>query len=76
VLAAVGQDFYAALLLEETPAAHVAPWGAAYPGSDRFVIRHLYCPGCAQQVDVQVAARGDALLRAAEPLLATGGRPG
>jgi N-methylhydantoinase B len=75
VLAPVGKDYYAALLLEETPAAHVAPWGAAYPGSDRFVIRHLYCPGCAQQVDVQVAARDDELLRAAEPLPTTGGTP-
>jgi N-methylhydantoinase B len=68
VLAGVGDDFYASLLTEETPTARVAPWGAAYPGSDRFIIRHLYCPGCALQVDVQVAALGDPTLRAAEPL--------
>jgi N-methylhydantoinase B len=68
VLGAVGEDFHAALVLVETPVASVAPWGAAYPGSDRFVIRHLYCPGCAEQVDAQVAARDDPLLRAAEPL--------
>jgi N-methylhydantoinase B len=68
VLGTVGEDFYAALLLAETPAASAAPWGAAYPGSDRFVIRHVYCPGCAEQADTQVAARDDPLLRAAEPL--------
>jgi N-methylhydantoinase B len=78
VLALVGNDFYAALILDETPAADVAPWGASYPGSHRFVIRHLYCLGCAQQVDVQVAARDDVLLRAAEPLpaISHSGPPG
>jgi N-methylhydantoinase B len=70
-LAAVGDDYYATLLLEETPAASAAPWGAAYPGAERFVIRRLHCPGCAQQIDVQVAAHDDPLLRAAEPLPAT-----
>jgi N-methylhydantoinase B len=67
VLAPVGDDYYASLVLEETSAAGAAPWGATYPGAERFVIRHLYCPGCAQQIDVQVAARDDPLLRAAEP---------
>jgi N-methylhydantoinase B len=70
VLRPVGADFHAALLLDEAPAAAAAPWGATYPGSDRFVIRRLYCPGCAQQLDAQVAARADPLLRAAEPLTA------
>jgi N-methylhydantoinase B len=67
-LAAVGDDYYAALLLAEVPVIEAAPWGAAYPGSERFVIRHLYCPACAGQIDVQIAARDDAILRAAEPL--------
>jgi N-methylhydantoinase B len=67
VLAPVGDDYYASLMLEETSAAGAAPWGASYPGAERFVIRRLYCPGCAQQVDVQVAASDDPLLRAAEP---------
>jgi N-methylhydantoinase B len=72
VLAPVGDDCYASLLLEETPVAGGAPWGASYPGAERFVIRRLYCPGCAQQVDVQVAAGDDPLLRAADPLPRSG----
>jgi N-methylhydantoinase B len=64
----VGTDFYTALIVDERAVTDSAPWGARYPGADRFVVRHLYCPACAEQVDVQVAARDDPLLRTAEPL--------
>jgi N-methylhydantoinase B len=67
-LAAVGDDYYAALLLEESPVQASAPWGAVYPGAERFTIRRLYCPGCAEQIDVQIAASDDPVLRSAEPL--------
>ena len=26
-----------------------------YPGSERFELRHIFCPGCATQIDVQIA---------------------
>jgi hypothetical protein len=68
VVAEGGQDAYARLVVRDAPVSSVAPWSAAYPGSTRFVIRRLYCPACAAQVDVQVARRGDPLLRTAEPL--------
>jgi acetone carboxylase gamma subunit len=56
------------LVVQDAPVSSVAPWSAAYPGSARFVIRRLYCPACAAQVDVQVARLGDPVLRTAEPL--------
>lgn len=68
VLAGAGQDPYARLVVRDAPVSSAAPWSAAYPGNDRFVIRRLYCPSCAAQVDVQVARRGDPVLRTAEPL--------
>lgn len=69
VLASIGDDYYAALLLAEAPIPASAPWGVAYPGSERFTIRHLYCPACAEQIDVQIAARDEPVLRAAEPII-------
>jgi N-methylhydantoinase B len=68
VLAGAGQDPYARLVVRDVPVSSAAPWSAAYPGNDRFVIRRLYCPSCAAQVDVQVARRDDPVLRTAEPL--------
>jgi N-methylhydantoinase B len=62
------RDAYARLVVRDAPVSSVAPWSAAYPGSTRFVIRRLYCPACAAQVDVQVARLGDPVLRTAEPL--------
>jgi N-methylhydantoinase B len=29
--------------------------GDRYEGSERFRLRHFFCPGCATQVDVQIA---------------------
>jgi N-methylhydantoinase B len=31
----------------------------ARPGADRFVLRRFWCPGCAVQVDVELALAGE-----------------
>jgi N-methylhydantoinase B len=67
-LARAGADPFAALAVDEIAPTELAPWSMHYPGSDRFAVRRLYCPGCAAQVDVQVALRSDPILRSAEPL--------
>jgi N-methylhydantoinase B len=67
VLAGPGADPYDALVLDEAPVRSVAPWSVGYPGQDRFVLRRLYCPGCAARVDVQVALRGEPVVRTAVP---------
>src|SRR5271154_5579269 len=38
-LGTAGDDYYASLLLEEVPVPASAPWGAVYPGAERFTIR-------------------------------------
>jgi N-methylhydantoinase B len=67
VLAGPGGDPYDALVVDESAVRSVAPWSVGYPGQDRFVVRRLYCPGCAARVDVQVALRSEPVLRTALP---------
>jgi N-methylhydantoinase B len=65
-ICATGQPLYPNLVLSEMPASERFALTARYDGSDRFCVRHFYCPGCATQVDVQVALRGEALLAVME----------
>jgi N-methylhydantoinase B len=67
-LAGPSGDPYARLIADEVPVRSLAQWSVHYPGSDRFVVRRLYCPACAVQVDMQVALRTEPVLRSAEPL--------
>lgn len=67
-LAAPNGDPYDALVLDEAEVRTVAPWLVGYPGAERFVVRRLYCPGCAARADVQVGLRTDGVLRAALPV--------
>ena len=30
-------------------------YAGRYPGSERFELRHIFCPGCATQIDVHIA---------------------
>jgi N-methylhydantoinase B len=63
-LCRAGENLYEHLALREgTPGERFAP-GDRYPGSERFCVRHFYCPGCATQIDVHVAVRGEPLLEA------------
>jgi N-methylhydantoinase B len=68
-ICAAGANLYEHLVLEERPVTTAAPLGLRYEGSDRFVMRHFYCPSCAAQLEVLVALRGDPLLRAIEPIV-------
>jgi N-methylhydantoinase B len=61
----VGEPLAPRLAREDAPVGARGGFGGRYPGSERFVVRHLYCPGCAVQVDVQVARVDDAPI---EPL--------
>ena len=65
-------DVYAGLVVREQPIEESAPWGLAYQGGERFVVRNFFCPGCGTQVDVQVSLRGEPPLRAIEPILGHG----
>jgi len=67
-LADVGEDHYPALIMESRPVERRAPFALRYPGSERFELRHFYCPACARQIDVQVARRSDPVWRASRPL--------
>jgi hypothetical protein len=55
--------------VHEVDASSRAPFGLMYAGSEQFVVRSCYCPGCALQFDVQISRRDQPLLRAAEPVL-------
>ncbi|QOF69766.1 hydantoinase B/oxoprolinase family protein [Aminobacter sp. SR38] len=73
-----GADIYASLAVHEAVAGERSAITDRYPGSERFRIRHFYCPGCARQVDVQVALSGDPVLEAIElpvPRIPTETRP-
>lgn len=73
-----GADIYASLAVHEAVAGERSAITDRYPGSERFRIRHFYCPGCARQVDVQVARAGDPVLEAIElpvPRIPTEARP-
>jgi len=77
-ICAAGEAIYASLALHEACAGERSDITDRYPGSERFRIRHFYCPGCARQVDVQVALSGDPVLEAIElpaPRMTTEARP-
>jgi N-methylhydantoinase B len=63
-LCGLGERLYSSLVLHEAPAGERSAITDRYPGSERFRIRHFYCPGCARQVDVQVALAGEPVLEA------------
>lgn len=63
-IAPVGAPVEPGLVLERRPVSARGGFGGRYPGSERFEVRHLHCPGCALQMDVQVARVGDPLLAA------------
>lgn len=63
-LAPVGGPLASALACREMPVGARGDFGGRYDGGDRFVVRHLYCPHCATQIDVQVS-------RCDEPVLET-----
>ena len=54
------------LTLARSPIDERTPWPSARPGAERFEIRHLFCPACAVQVEVQVALADAPLLETAE----------
>jgi N-methylhydantoinase B len=58
-----GEPIHEALLVRETSAGARFALTDRYPGSERFRIRLFYCPGCGEQVDVQVAQAGEPILR-------------
>ena len=59
-----GENVFAHLALRENDCSERFVVGGKYEGSERFCVRHFYCPGCATQVDVQVALRGEPVLDA------------
>ena len=65
-ICAAGAGIYASLAIHEAAAGERSGITDRYPGSERFRIRHFYCPGCARQVDVQVALSGDPVLESIE----------
>jgi N-methylhydantoinase B len=54
-LAAVGRPLMPELILAERDVGARGGFGGCYRGSERFVLRHFFCPGCANQIDVQIA---------------------
>ena len=54
-ICAEGEGLYQHLTLREVGASARSAMGDRYEGSDRFRLRHFFCPGCATQVDVQIA---------------------
>ena len=63
-LCATGENVHAHLALREAASGERFALGGRYAGSERFRLRHFYCPGCATQVDVQVALKDEPLLAA------------
>jgi N-methylhydantoinase B len=59
-----GESIHGGLVLREAGVGERFLLADRYEGSERFRIRHFYCPGCATQVDVQVT-------RIDEPILET-----
>lgn len=50
-----GEGLYASLTMREVGTGARFVMGDRYEGSERFRLRHFFCPGCATQVDVQIA---------------------
>jgi N-methylhydantoinase B len=63
-LCGAGEKLYPHFAVRENDCAERFVVGSRFEGSERFCVRHFYCPGCATQVDVQVALRGDPPLEA------------
>ena len=63
-----GQPLHAHLRMQQVSAGARFPLTDQFEGSDRFCVRHFFCPGCGTQVDVQVAVVGEPLLVSMEPL--------
>jgi N-methylhydantoinase B len=61
-ICAVGESIHAGLILREKGVGARFSLSDRYEGSNRFRIRHFYCPGCATQVDVQVATLDEPIL--------------
>jgi N-methylhydantoinase B len=59
---AAGESIHAALVMREMGVGARFALSERYAGSERFRVRHFYCPGCAAQVDVQVAMAGEPVL--------------
>ncbi|GAA4530717.1 MULTISPECIES: hydantoinase B/oxoprolinase family protein [Nonomuraea] len=68
VLCGAAGNVYEHLVVSDASPAERSPLGAVYEGADRFVLRRLYCPACAVQIDVQVCRTGDPVLAAIEVL--------
>lgn len=65
-LCAAEENPYDVLVPGERAIPDRSPFGVRYPGCERFVMRHFWCPGCAAQVDVQLARPGDPVVRSFE----------
>lgn len=65
-LCGAGDDPYEVLVVGERAMPDRSPFGVRYRGHERFVMRHFWCPGCAAQVDVQLARTGDPVVRSFE----------
>jgi N-methylhydantoinase B len=63
----VADSVYDHAIVAEAPVSARAPFNLVYSGSEQFVLRYCFCPHCAHQFDVQIARRGEPLLRAVEP---------
>jgi len=63
-LCAEGENLFAHLQLREATCGERFATGDSYEGSERFCVRHFYCPGCATQIDVHISLRGEPLLEA------------
>jgi N-methylhydantoinase B len=61
-ISGVGESIHAGLILCEKGVGARFSLSERYEGSERFRIRHFYCPGCATQVDVQVAMADEPIL--------------
>lgn len=54
-ICAEGEGLYQHLKMREVGSGARFALGDRYEGSERFRLRHFFCPGCATQVDVQIA---------------------
>jgi len=54
-ICAEGEGLYQHLKMREVGGGARFALGDRYEGSERFRLRHFFCPGCSTQVDVQIA---------------------
>lgn len=74
-LARRGDDHLGALVIDARPVAERAPLGLRYSGTERFEVRHFYCPSCARQLDVQIARRTDPVVPSARVFSVAAAQP-